>query len=505
MKQIRIFDTTLRDGEQASGFHMFGDEKIAIARQLATLGVDIIEAGFAASSVGDAESIARIAREVGGNGGPTICSLSRAVKGDIAAAAKAIAPAAKGRIHTFIATSDNHISGKFRKDRDWVFEQAVNAIRYAREFTDDVEFSCEDFGRSDISYTTAVVKEAIRAGASTINLPDTVGYLMPHECYELFSQVISSVRKDGLDAIFSVHNHNDLGLATATTLAAVMAGARQIEVTVNGIGERAGNTSLEEMVAIITERSPGGVYCSVNTKEIGPTSRLVSAITGVYPQPNKAIVGKNAFAHEAGIHQDGMIKDASTYEIMNPDAYGVKSVLTFGARSGSHALRGKYAALGIEVSDENFASCAQRFFAIADEQKEIDDADVVRSVHGDGIDAVYALEQFHPVINGGFGAYVCMHANGSNTTAYSAGNGQIDALVQGIRSVIGREYHIVDFLVRSQGSGSKAEGRSQVVMSDGRYEVVGRSQSSDVVTSAAEAFVDGCNRLEYIRLHRMDE
>jgi len=298
--KIYVFDTTLRDGEQASGFHMFGDEKKVVARQLANLGVDIMEVGFAASSKGDAHSIHEIAKEIGTAEGPVICSLARAVEGDIIAAGKAIDPAAHKRIHTFIATSDGHITGKFKRGRDWVIEQAVKSIRLAKEFTDDVEFSCEDFGRSDNDYTVSVVKEAINPGATTINLPDTVGFLMPYECFDKFSYVIDAVRSSGLDAIFSVHNHNDFGVATATSLVAIRAGARQVEVTVNGIGERAGNTSLEEIVAIITERKPDGVHCGINISEIGNTSRLVSEITGVYPQPNKAIVGKNAFSHEAG-------------------------------------------------------------------------------------------------------------------------------------------------------------------------------------------------------------
>lgn len=497
--RVYVFDTTLRDGDQASGFHMFGHEKRDIARQLATLGVDIIEAGFAASSAGDAESIKSIAEEIGQGGGPVICSLARAVQSDIIAAGRAIEPAKNKRIHTFIATSDGHIAGKFRKDRDWVVEQAVKSIRLAREFTDDVEFSCEDFGRSDNNYTVDVVSAAIEAGATTINLPDTVGFLMPHECFDKFRYVIEAVRGKGLDAIFSVHNHNDFGMATATSLAAIMAGARQVEVTINSIGERAGNTSLEEIVAVINERKPAEVYCGVDTSQIGPTSRLVSRITGVAPQPNKAIVGKNAFAHEAGIHQDGMIKDSSTYEIMNPKDYGMESVLTFGARSGSAALRQKYHSLEIEMDDETFATCAERFFTIADERKEIDDADVIMSACGVAMNNQYEVSHFHPMVNGEFKAFVeITSSSGRRYRNAAVGNGQIDAAFRSIQEAIGVDYHVVDFQVRSNGQGSDSSGISRIEMTNGTHCVIGRGEHTDVVSSAIEAYVDGCNRLGYI-------
>jgi len=296
-----IFDTTLRDGEQSSGFHMLPEEKLQIAKQLSKLGVDIIEAGFAISSPGDFESINQIAKEVGTPDGPIICSLARAVEEDVEAAAKAIEPAHKKRIHTFIATSQIHIEGKFKKTKEWVIEQAVKAIKKAKTYVDDVQFSCEDFGRTDKDYTVEVVTEAINAGATTINLPDTVGWLTPSECYEKVKYVIEKIREKGLDAIFSVHNHNDFGMGTATSIEAFKAGARQIECTINGIGERAGNTSMEEIVAILKERNIGKT--NINTQLIGESSKLLSKITKIYPQPNKAIVGKNAFAHEAGIHQ----------------------------------------------------------------------------------------------------------------------------------------------------------------------------------------------------------
>ena len=496
--RIKIFDTTLRDGEQASGFHMFADEKVKIARVLADMGVDVIEAGFAASSLGDYEAIRRIVSQIGGDGSRTICSLSRAMKSDVETSARAIEKAKSGRIHTFIATSDCHIDGKFGKDRDWVIEKAVEAISYAREFTDDVEFSCEDFARSDLDYTIDVACHAINAGATTINLPDTVGFLMPHECYDGFKYVIEQVRSRGYDAVFSVHNHNDLGLATATTLAAIMAGARQAEVTINGIGERAGNTSLEEIVAIINERCAERFECGIDAKFIGDASRLVSSITGVYPQPNKAIVGKNAFSHEAGIHQDGMIKDANTYEIMDPEDYGVKSVITFGARSGRNALRSKYDSLGIALVDDDFQIATERFFSIADAKKEIDDADVVMSAYGVGFEQIYQLVNVDLNLENGYSSIVDVDHSGSVFRATNCGNGQIDAAIGAVKEALNLNYEIANFVTSSNGTGSNSEANSRIEVTDGSYVVVGRANSTDVVTSAVQAYVDACNRLSYI-------
>ncbi|MBS3141618.1 2-isopropylmalate synthase [Candidatus Woesearchaeota archaeon] len=368
---ITIFDTTLRDGDQASGFHMYTEEKVHIAYQLAELGVNVIEAGFAISSPGAFDTIKRISREVGRHNSLIICSLARAIDKDIEEAAKALEQAYHPRIHTFIATSEQHIHEKFRKTREWVLEQTEKAVKKARDYVRDVEFSCEDFGRTDIDYTLQIVKTAIESGATTINLPDTVGILMPSESYEKIKKVVDIFRKEKV--VFSVHNHNDLGMATANTIEAIRAGASQVEVTINGIGERAGNTSLEEIVAALTLKNLGTT--SINTRLIGETSRLVSQYTGVTPQPNKAIVGANAFAHEAGIHQDGVRKNPITYEIIVPEEYGMERRLTFGPRSGSHAFIAKLEELGINV-DGRFDEMFTAFKTMADGKKVITDKNI---------------------------------------------------------------------------------------------------------------------------------
>ena len=496
MDKIIIFDTTLRDGEQASGFHLYPEEKLAIAKQLARLRVDVIEAGFAASSNGDLNAIYNIAEEVGKKEGPIICSLARAVDEDIEAAAKALSPAYQSRIHTFIATSDIHIDNKYKKNKDWIIEQTVKAVKKARNYTDDVEFSCEDFGRSDKDYIVQVVSEAIRAGATTINLPDTIGWLMPDECYEKVGYVINAVREKGLDTIFSVHNHNDFGMATATTVEAIRAGARQVEVTVNGIGERAGNTSLEEVVAVMKTR--GIASCNIDSKLIGDTSRLVSKYSGVMPQPNKAIVGKNAFAHEAGIHQDGMKKDAKTYEIMDPCEYGVESIITFGPRSGRRALKAKHEELGIKLSDNDFQIAAQSFTDIADKLKYSDDADVVRAIRNEEIPKYYELESYSPLVNQDYSVDIRLKIGNRIETVCSSGNGQIDAGINAIQRAVNLNCEFKYFEANSKGSGSDAIGHTKLELTKNGWSVIGKSEDTDMVTSTLQAFVDGCNRIKYM-------
>jgi len=496
MDRVIIFDTTLRDGEQASGFHLFPEEKFKLAKQLARLGVDVIEAGFATSSGGDFNAIYDIAKEVGTKEGPVICSLARAIDEDIEAAAKALSPAYHSRIHTFVATSDIHILKKYKKDRAWVIEEAVNAVKKAKNYTDDVEFSCEDFGRSDNDYVVQVVSEVIKAGATTINLPDTVGGLMPNECYKKVSYVINAVRGKGFYPVFSVHNHNDFGMATATTIEAIRAGARQVEVTVNGIGERAGNTSLEEVVAVIKTR--GIASCNIDSKLIGETSRLVSKYTGVAPQPNKAIVGRNAFAHEAGIHQDGMQKDASTYEIMDPCEYGVESIITFGPRSGRRALRSKYEELGIKLSDDDFQIAAQRFTDIADKLKYSDDADVVRAIRDEEIPKYYELERYTPLVNQGYSVEIRLKIGNGIETVCSAGNGQIDAGINAIMKAVNLDCEFKSFEANSKGAGSDEIGYTKLELTKNGWSVIGESEDTDMITSTFQAFVDGCNRIKYM-------
>lgn len=501
-EKIIIFDTTLRDGEQASGFHLFTEEKLQIAKQLAKLGVDVIEAGFPTSSPGDKKAVYEIAKQVGKEDGPVICALARAVDKDIDDAAEAISPAVKKRIHTFIATSDIHIDEKFKKDKGWVMQRAVEAVKRAKSYTDDVEFSCEDFGRTDRDYTVDVVCKVIEAGATTINLPDTVGWLTPEEEYEKVKYVIEKVKermgKEVSGVVFSVHNHNDFGMATATSIEAIRAGARQIECTINGIGERAGNTALEEIVAIIKSRKIA--ECNIKTELIGETSKLVSKLTKVIPQPNKAIVGKNAFAHEAGIHQDGVIKKTSTYETMDPADYGVESVITFGPRSGRKALGAKYANLNISLSEDEFQKVASTFIKIADISKEIDDADLIRVLHGgEEVPKHLELISYHPEINESYKVELRIKVDGEEKYISGKGNGQIDAAINAIKSLLKNDIKLDDFQVSSIGPGSDAVGYTRIQVSKNNWKVLGRSEDTDIIKSSIESFIDACNRIKYIQ------
>ena len=372
--RLVIFDTTLRDGEQAPGFSMRVEEKVRLARQLERLGVDIIEAGFPISSEDDAESVRRVAEAVTE---PVVAALARCATGDVDKAAAAIAPARRGRIHTFIATSDLHLERKLRMTRETCLQLAVDAVRRARQVTDDVEFSAEDATRSDIDFLCKVVESVIDAGATTINLPDTVGYSIPDEIAAFFRSVIGRV-PNAHRAVFSAHCHDDLGLAVANTMAAIGAGVRQVECTINGIGERAGNASLEEIV-MITHVRPDlvPVTSQVVTQQLFETSQMLTEITGQRVQANKAVVGRNAFAHEAGIHQDGMLKDRRTYEIMRPEDVGAPaSTLVLGKHSGRHAVQKSCERLGLELSRRDLDEVYRRMTALADQQKNISDADL---------------------------------------------------------------------------------------------------------------------------------
>ena len=500
-ERVYIFDTTLRDGDQASGFHFRGwQDKLKVARQLSELGVDIIEAGFAISSPEDARAIYKIAERVGTKDGPTICSLSRAVDADIEAAARAIEPAYKPRIHTFIATSDIHLSDKLKKRQEEVIEMAVKAIRKAKGYVYDVEFSCEDFGRTDIGYAVNVVSEAIKAGATTINLPDTVGWLTPNQAYDKVKMVIGAVRAKGLNAIFSVHNHNDLGMATANTIEEIRAGARQAEVTINGIGERAGNTALEEVVAALKMKMPG-YYNKIKTPLIGETSKLVSKLTGKEPQANKAIVGDNAFAHEAGIHQDGVDKSARTYEIMDPKDWGMRSRLTFGPRSGRRGLNAKYQELGIEMTPAELGQAYTNFKRLADRKGEVDDADLLLAKNGGKkIAPYYSFVSYQPVKTDGkdFVLDVRVRAGKETFKLRGRGDGQIDAAFNAVKQLLPYNIKLRDFRLQSKGPGSYAKGGARVDMTRNGWAVIGEGSDNDSVTSAIRSFVTGCNRIRYM-------
>jgi 2-isopropylmalate synthase len=377
-QHVRIFDTTLRDGEQAPGFSLRVSEKLRLARQLDALGVDIIEAGFPIASPADAEAVYRIAQEIRR---PTIACLARAHRADLEAAAQAIKPAEKGRIHTFIATSDLHLQAKLRMSREQCFEAAVEAVRFSRHHTFDVQFSAEDATRSDLDFLCRVVEAVIKAGANTINLPDTVGYATPDEIRDFFNTIRSRVPNSD-KVIFSTHCHDDLGLAVANSIAAVQGGATQIECTVNGIGERAGNASLEEIVMAFTVRQERLPYTtSINTRELYPSSEMLTRLTGQSVQANKAIVGRNAFAHEAGIHQDGMMKDRRTYEIMRAEDVGAPwNPLVLGKHSGRHAVARRCQELGVAVEGGELVEVYRALMIIADERKVISDHDVVAVV-----------------------------------------------------------------------------------------------------------------------------
>ncbi len=372
--RVLVFDTTLRDGEQSPGVRLSLEQKLEIGHQLVRLGVDIIEGGFPISSPGDFESVNTLARELKG---VTICGLTRAREKDIEVAAEALKPAERRRIHTGLGVSDNHLQHKLRMTRDQALEVGTKAVRYARQFTDDIEYFMEDSGRADLDYVYRVVEEVIRAGATTINVPDTTGYTYPNEYYHLIRSIIEHVPNSD-KAVFSCHCHDDLGMATANTLAGVMAGARQVEVTVNGIGERAGNTALEEVVmALHIRKDKFGIDCGVDTRQLLPTSRMVSRLTGMVVQRNKAVVGANAYAHSSGIHQDGILKERSTYEIIDPLLVGAeKSEIILTARSGRHGLKHRLAELGFSYTDERFEQIYTAFVKLADTRSEVDEDDL---------------------------------------------------------------------------------------------------------------------------------
>jgi len=458
-EQIIIFDTTLRDGEQSPGASMNTKEKIQIATQLERLGVDVIEAGFAAASPGDFEAINKIAQVVKKS---TVCSLARALENDITQAARAIESAPKRRIHTFIATSAIHMEYKLKMTPDQVIKKAVEAVKLAKSFVDDVEFSCEDAGRSDISFLKEISDAVIEAGASTINLPDTVGIRMPSEIEDMIKQMYAHI---GNRAIISVHNHNDLGLAVANSLAAINGGARQVECTINGLGERAGNAALEEIVMALKVREDyfSNVYTNINTKEIYPTSRMIATITGIEPQPNKAIVGRNAFAHESGIHQDGVLKHKQTYEIFDPADIGlnVDDTLVLGKHSGRAAFKDKLEKLGFILDDEELNVTFAKFKELADKKKDIYDDDLRALVTSNmtSVDKAYELVALQLMDSTGgvpSAAVTIKTPDGSEITDAGIGDGTIDAVFKTIDRITGHSGILKDYKVKSVSKGKDA-------------------------------------------------
>jgi 2-isopropylmalate synthase len=494
---IRIFDTTLRDGEQSPGASMNVEEKITLARQLARLGVDIIEAGFAISSPGDFEAIRRIGAEVDG---PVICSLARARKEDIDRAWEALKDAPRRRIHTFHSSSDIHLKHQYRISREEALKRSVEMVKHARSYMDDVEFSPMDATRTEVSYLLDMVDAVIEAGAGTVNIPDTVGYAMPEEFGALIHKVKDRI---GNRAIISVHCHNDLGLAVANALAAVRNGAEQIECTINGIGERAGNCSMEEVVmAIRTRKDLFNAETRVRTEEITRSSRLVTKITGIQVQPNKAIVGANAFAHESGIHQDGLLKERSTYEIMTPESVGLmKTHLVLGKHSGRHAFRDRLKDMGYELSEEDLNKAFERFKRLADQKKEVFDEDLeaILSDEMQQIQEIYVLKSLSASSGTGTApsATVEMQIDGKAVKQTGTGDGPVDAVYRTIAAITGTRSTLEAYLVKGITGGTDALGEVTVKVEEVGKKVAGHGADTDIIIASAKAYVNALNKLEY--------
>ncbi len=500
-RHIKIFDTTLRDGEQSPGCSMNTSEKVEIAKQLEALNVDIIEAGFAISSKGDFESIQDISYAVKQ---PIVCSLCRAVKKDIEAAADAIRAARNKRIHTFIATSPIHMKHKLKMTPDHVLETAVESVKYAKSFVEDVEFSCEDAGRSEPTFLVRVLTAVIKAGATTINIPDTVGYQTPDEFGILIAYLKDHV--EGIDAVdISVHCHDDLGLATANALSGVLYGANQIECTINGIGERAGNTSLEEVVMALKVREDQyQCHTTINTKEIMAASRLVTSVTGSEVQANKAIVGANAFAHEAGIHQDGVLKQRETYEIMDATMVGLsKNKLVLGKHSGRHAFSDQLNTLGYHLSGDDLNKAFDRFKSVADQKKEVLDDDLHAIVSDEIYTApeIYKLISFsvHSQSTGQPNATLVLENDGETMTHTSEGVGAVNAIYATIDAMIGEPVNLVDYIVHSVTGGTDALGKVTVRIRDGERIFKGNGSALDVLMASAKAYLEAVNKMLYFR------
>ncbi len=499
---VKIFDTTLRDGEQSPGCSMTREEKLRVARALAELGVDIIEAGFPAASQGDWESVAAVAREVRA---PIICALARCSRADIDKAWSAIDVAARPRLHVFLATSAIHREHKLHMACAEIIRMAVESVRHARSLCDDVEFSPEDASRTELEFLAEVVQAVVDAGATTINIPDTVGYTTPQEFHETFTFLRSRIR--GIDGVtLSVHCHDDLGMAVANSLSAVRAGARQVECTINGIGERAGNCSMEEVVmALAVRKQVFGMRTGINAQRLYPTCRLISAITGMPIPRNKAVTGENAFAHESGIHQHGMLRHASTYEIMRPQDVGLsRSNLVLGKHSGRHAFRERVRELGFDLDEEELGRIFTRFKALADRKKELFDGDIealVLSVEGDS-GGPWTLERLATSAVTGEDAratVVLTHADGRRIEQSSTGDGPVDAALTAIEQAIGLPVRLRKFEVRSVSEGEDAQGEALVTVDcDGRT-YRGSSVSTNIVESGVRAFLEVINRIELSR------
>jgi 2-isopropylmalate synthase len=497
--KLIIFDTTLRDGEQSPGASMTQEEKVRIAKQLEKLGVDIIEAGFAAASPGDYEAIKAVAKTIKKS---TVCSLARALESDIEKAGNAIESAENKRIHTFIATSKIHMENKLRMKPDQVLNQAVKAVEWALSYTEDVEFSAEDAVRSDIDFLVEIFDAVIKAGAKTINVPDTVGYSIPDVWGNRMKTLIDRVPNSN-KVIWSTHCHNDLGMAVANSLSAVLNGARQVECTINGLGERAGNASLEEIVmAVKTRKDIFNLETQINTQQIVPTSRLVSTITGYPVQPNKAVVGANAFAHESGIHQDGVLKHRETYEIMLAQDVGWgTNKISLGKLSGRNAFKNRLSELGIEIeSEETFNATFDRFKLLADKKSEIFDEDIHALVSEEYVEESYDLYKLiglktasetgkTPI------SEIEMVMGGKNHKSSAEGSGSVDAAFKAIESIVESKAELLLFSVNNITSGTDSQGEVTVRLSRGGRIVNGQGSDTDIVIASAKAYISALNKL----------
>jgi 2-isopropylmalate synthase len=505
-EKVAVFDTTLRDGEQAAGTRLGSREKLMIARQLAQLGVDVIEAGYPASSPEDFEAVKLVCREITG---PVICALSRAVPADIEACGRALAHAKRPRIHTGIGASDIHIMGKFQDEKYGrtlaekkvkILQMAVEAVKLGRSYADDVEFYAEDAGRADPSYLIEMLHAAVDAGATVLNIPDTTGYTVPEQYGALIRCIRESV-PDIARATISVHCHNDLGMAVVNTLYGVMNGARQVEATINGIGERAGNAALEEVVmALRTRADYFGVHTGIDARELHRTSRLVSDLLGIQVPPNKAVVGANAFSHSSGIHVDGVLKERETYEIMRPQDVGLgESRVVLTARTGRHGLRDRLSKLGYELPEEELNQAYQKFLAIADKKQEVFDEDLIAILRDEIHSApeTYALEYLH--IYSGTSAIptatVRLRIGDAIREGAAIGDGPVDAACKAISAVTNTSASLERYEIRAVTSGTEAMGEVTIQLVEEGHKALGRAASTDVIEASARAFIDGLNRL----------
>ena len=492
--KLFIFDTTLRDGEQVPGCQLNTVEKIQVAKALELLGVDVIEAGFPISSPGDFNSVIEISKAVTW---PTICALTRAVQKDIDVAADALKFAKHKRIHTGIGTSDSHIKYKFNSNREEIIERAVAAVKYARRYVDDVEFYAEDAGRTDNEYLARVVEAVIKAGATVVNIPDTTGYCLPDEYgakIKYLMEHVSGIEK----AILSTHCHNDLGMATANTMAGVLNGARQVEVTINGIGERAGNTSLEEVAMIIKCHKDIEIETNINTQKIYPTSRMVSSLMNMPVQPNKAIVGRNAFAHSSGIHQDGVLKNVQTYEIIDPHDVGIDDnsiVLT--ARSGRAALKNRLQVLGVDLEQEQLDKVYEAFLKLADKKKDINDDDILVLAGADRTQN-HRVKLEYLQVTSGVGvrsvASLGLNISGEKFEAAASGNGPVDAAIKALKKIIDRHMTLKEFTIQAISKGSDDMGKVHMQVEYDNHIYYGFGANTDIIAASVEAYIDCINK-----------